>query len=329
MTKNFAGRLILIVLFCSGDLLAQAPETIPLRVARDMMNIDAVRREFVYALVEDKELALDIYYPRTKKPAGGFPVIVWFHGGGWIMGSKRQDVFVRDFPKYDFAVVSVQYRLALGATFPAQVHDARTACHWLWKNAAELGLDPDRMVLTGQSAGGHLALLTAYSEGRNPPGWGPALPKGTVKAVAAMYPPTDLLRLVPADAIDNALHPVALLLGGDVRSRVQQAREASPLNQARSGAPPTLLLHGLDDGIVPVEQSRILARRLRSLGVPVTLITPKGGHAFALFPDNALDAIKFLETVPSTKHIANSQALTANLSQLPPGNKTSKPSFKR
>lgn len=295
------------MLLCAVDGLAQVPENAPLRLLRNVMDIDAVRQEFVYATGEESELALDIYYPKSKKPAAGYPVIVWFHGGGWILGSKRQDVFVRRFPSHGFAVVSVQYRLALGTKFPGQVRDARTACHWLWKNAAELDLNPECMVLAGQSAGAHLALLTAYTEGRDLPGWGPPLPRGTVKAVAAMYPPTELLKLVGREAMDNASHPVALLLGGEVQSRIREARAASPIYQTRPGAPPTLLLHGTEDAIVPVEQSILLANRLRRIGVPVTLLLPREGHAFSLYPEKVFDVLNFLKTVPSLENCATSK----------------------
>lgn len=306
MSRHFASFLFAFMFLCTFDGLAQVPECAPLRLIRNVMGIDAVRQEFIYSQVEKSELALDIYYPRSKKPPAGYPVIVWFHGGGWISGSKRQDVFVRHFASHGFAVASVQYRLALREEFPAQARDARTACHWLWKNAAELNLDPECMMLAGQSSGAHLALLTAYTEGRNLPGWGPALPRGTVKAVAAMYPPTELLKLVGREAMDSAVHPVALLLGAEVQNRIRLAREASPVYQTRPGVPPTLLVHGTEDVIIPVEQSKLLANRLHRIGAPVTLLMPKEGHAFSLFPDKIINVLQFLETVPALRNRSTS-----------------------
>jgi acetyl esterase/lipase len=289
----------------SGPLRAEAPakprESFFLKTLRDRLGIDAVRREFVFGKLPDEELALDIYYPRMAPPPGGYPLIIWLHGGGWILGSKRQDVFVRHFPLYGYAIASVEYRLALGDSFPAQIRDVRTAAWWLWKNARELELDPSKFVVAGQSAGGHLALLLALTQGQEKKGWGPAVPRGTLKAVAAMYPPTDLLRLVPPGARDNPIHPVGLLLGAEVNKRLAQARAASPVNYASPGDPPTLLFHGSDDSIVPVEQSQLMAKRLRAVDVPVRLLITDAGHAFTLYPDRVEDILKFIDSVPALK----------------------------
>ena len=309
MYRKSCVALLCLLLASAIPATAQQGESLPVRAIRDTLDIDATRQEFPYSVAEDTELALDIYFPRQPKPKGGWPVIIWFHGGGWILGSKRQDVFVRHFPRYGYAVVSVQYRLAMGANFPDQIRDARAACRWVWENSDKLNLDRDRIMLAGQSAGAHLALLAAYTADRPLKNWGPTLPKGTVKAVAAMYPPTDLLRLVPRDSWGNALHPVALLLGAEVSARIRLARSASPINQVRRGAPPTLLLHGTKDSIVPVEQSVLLDKRLRSLGVPVTLNLVDDGHGFLLYPEKVEDVLKFIETVPALAGSTNDEPL--------------------
>lgn len=292
-----AGILVL------GDAVASESarprEGVLLGKIRDVLGVDAVRREFVFAKLPGEDLQLDIYYPRAAPPAGGYPLMIWIHGGGWILGSKRQDVFVRHFPRYDYAIASLEYRLAQKEPFPAQIRDVRTATDWLLKNAKDLEIDSSRVVVAGQSAGGHLALLLALTQGEEHPGWGPAPPRGSLKAVCALYPPTDLLRLVPPSARDNPLHPVALLLGDRVERRTALAKEASPIRHVDAAAPPTMLFHGTEDPIVPVEQSQLMARRLEARGVPVRLLLTEKGHAFTLYPDRVEDMLNFLHTVPA------------------------------
>lgn len=284
-----------------ADAPAKPRESFFLKVVRDRLGIDAMRREFVYAKSGSEDVRLDIYYPRTPAPPGGYPLIIWLHGGGWILGSKRQDVFVRHFPQYGYAIASIEYRLAQHEPFPAQIRDVRTATWWLHKNAKDLELDPSKFVVAGQSAGGHLALLLGLTQGEKKKGWGPILPKGTIKAVAALYPPTDLLRLVPPSARDNPIHPVALLLGDKVNKRIKLAKQASPVNHVSPGDPPTLLFHGSEDPIVPIEQSEIMTRKLKAAGVSTTFLVTESGHAFTLYPDRVDDILNFLKSVPSLK----------------------------
>jgi acetyl esterase/lipase len=297
---------IAILLLSSIAFAANAPaapakprENLLVKTVRDTLGIDAVRREFIYAKIPGEDLQLDIYYPRAAPPPGGYPLIIWIHGGGWILGSKRQDVFVRHFPRYGYAIASLEYRLAAGAPFPAQIRDVRTATGWLLKNANQLELDATKFAVAGQSAGGHLALLLALTQGESHSGWGPAPPRGSLKAVCALYPPTDLLRLVPPSARDNPLHPVALLLGDRVDHRAALARDASPVRYTDGGDPPTLLFHGSEDPIVPIEQSYLLNSRLKANGVPVRMLVIKKGHAFTLYPDRVGDILGFLNTVPA------------------------------
>lgn len=308
--------VVLAVLFLAnayGEQDVKPRESFFVKTVRNAFRVDAVRKEFAFGKAGDEILKLDIYFPRAAPPPGGYPLIIWIHGGGWILGSKRQDVFVRHFPRYGYAIASLEYRLAQEDPFPAQIRDVRTATAWLFKNARKLELDPSRFAVAGQSAGGHLALLLGLTQGEDLRGWGPAPPRGSLKAVCALYPPTDLLQLVPPSARDNPIHPVGLLLGGKVEERTAMARAASPVNHVDSSSPPTLLFHGREDPIVPVEQSYLMAQRLKRGRVPTRLLVIEGGHAFTLYPDHVDEILSFLNSVPALRPAAPTPAEAAGL----------------
>lgn len=251
----------------------------------------------VYSSRDDGDLKLDIYYPRTPPPPEGYPVILSLHGGGWIIGTKRKDLFLRSLVKQGFALVSPQYRLSSRAKFPAQIEDVRTASHWLLKNAKALKLDPDRMVATGASAGGHLALLLAMSGDKTlVPGGTSPLPRGFIKAVFVLYPVTDLYGIILPEKRGDTGNLVARLLGGSVMEKSAQARLGSPVNHVRTDAPPVYFLHGDKDRLVPLSQSTILQEKLQQSGVETKLLILQGrGHAFAPNREQVQDAAAFLK----------------------------------
>jgi len=275
-----------LLAFSTG--LLKSEETIaefPLvRGFENLFGLNFDRREYTYIQTPDHSLELDLYTPTTREPPAGYPLVLWLHGGGWIAGNKRVDLFIKDLTDLGYAVASVEYRLATEAKWPAQFDDARTALVWLLRNSEQLKIDPTRVAVSGQSAGGHLALLLAFAGSKSIKGAGsPKLPPEAVKAVIAMYPPTDLVDLVPGDQTTSDLHPVAILLGQPLASARQPAEEASPIRHATSSAPPVFLLHGDSDPVVPIEQSRKLAVRLERLGVPYRFDVREGdGHAFGL-----------------------------------------------
>jgi len=283
-------------MFCPAQPVAE--ESAPVHATRDLLGIPANRSEYLYEFEEGTHLTLDVYHPRMPKPPNGYPTIIWFHGGAWLMGSKRDDLHVDALLSHGFAIVSVQYRLSTAAEFPAQIKDAREAASWVLRKAESLHLDRNKLLLAGQSAGGHLALLTAYTEGQAMRGWGEPLPTGTTKGVIAFYPPSDLLELVPPSARDNPAHPVALLLGDKVERRAPLAKAASPINYVEAGLPPTLLFHGTQDMIVPANQSKNLARKLVHHHVPVKLVLSPAGHGFAMNQRRLQVTEQFLRGIP-------------------------------
>jgi len=231
---------------------------------------ETIHRDAVYAERDGRKLHLDLYVPAHQKPV---PVIVWIHGGGWKYGHKGYNLQVRRLASEGFAVASVEYRLlSPSARWPAQLDDCQDALSWLRKNGAQYGIDARRMGLAGESAGGHLVALLGLQEKQ---------PK--IRAVCALYPPTDLVAMGERYASYRRLSIFSQMFGGEISDRRQAARAASPIEYVTHRAPPFLLYHGGRDWLVPPAQSEALLDRLRAAGVESELIIlPQRGHAFPL-----------------------------------------------
>jgi acetyl esterase/lipase len=227
-------------------------------------------RDVTYRTVDGNALKLDVYTRYDQKPG---PTVFYIHGGGWLNGSKEQYVlWYLPYLELGLRVVAVQYRLSGDAPAPAGVEDCRCAFRWIVNHAAEYGIDPKRIVVSGGSAGGHLALFTAFGS----PGFekacpeaGPAEPQAV--AVISYYGPTDLAAL-----LDYGMPSLRKWLQGPTDPN-ELARRLSPLNFVRSGLPPVLTLHGDADKIVPYNQSVRLHEALTATGVPNQLFTAHGG----------------------------------------------------
>jgi acetyl esterase/lipase len=218
---------------------------------------------------------------------------VLFHGGSWSGGDEDGlEDRARHLAAHGLAVAAVRYRLASGmqpARFPAQASDARCAVRVLrGALAPRHHLDPGRILAGGFSAGGHLATLIALADG---PEAVAALddgscPDGTTSAAVqgafGWYAPLDLRGDAPAgDDLDRILRN---FLGAPPRSDPEVARRASPVAWASPGDPPVLLVHGEDDELVPIGQSRRLRDALAKSEVPGALVRVPGlGHGFRMF----------------------------------------------
>ncbi len=238
-----------------------------------------------YLTTDGYESKLDVMAPRNVQQP--LPTLVYIHGGGWVGGTKEGSV-LRTLPYLEMGwnVVNVEYRLARNALAPAAVEDCRCALSWVFQNAGEYGFDPDRIVLTGGSAGGHLSLITGMlpvSAGldRRCPVTNPEKPNRAtpldqemrVAAIVNWYGITDVGDLL---AGENA-KTYAVAWMGSMLDRFEIAKRVSPLTWVRKDLPPILTIHGDADLIVPYDHAVRLHRALDAKGVPNSLHTVSGG----------------------------------------------------
>ncbi len=231
---------------------------------------------------------LDIYLPEGNGP---FPLIVNVHGGGFMMGDKRNPAEADTFLANDYAVASVDYRLSGEATAPAQIHDLKAAVRWLRANAQRYNLDPERFAAFGQSAGGNLVALLGTSCGvaaLEAADLGNAEQSSCVQAVVDWFGPIDFLQMdrqfagtsCPATH-DAAGSPESRLVGAPIQTVPDHVRAVNPITYVTPDDPPFLIQHGTADCNVPPQQSQLLHDALEpALGADnVTLTLLEGaGH---------------------------------------------------
>lgn len=248
-----------------------------------------------------RPLTLDLYLPPTSlaRPAGGFPLVLYIHGGGWMGGDAHRSGPFVDFPgvlallaSRGYVVASMEYRLSGEARFPAQIQDVKAAVRWLRLHAGKYGIDPTRAVAWGASAGAHLASLAAVS--CNVPGLAPAPdakpdPGGAaavsdcVQGAVAWYGVFDLATIAAQARQAGALSrdvpeaPEWRLLGCFARECPKKLlAAASPAAYVDSKDPPMLLIVGAADTAVPHQQSLEMAEKLKAAGVEHELVVLPG-----------------------------------------------------
>ncbi len=247
-----------------------------------------IERDLVYSAARSGQapLLLDLYHPpesaeSAESIASSFfgtasqPAVVLIHGGSWQRGNReRMARNAEAIARAGFVVANIEYSLAPDYQFPAPLEDCRTAVRWLRQNASNYDIDAERIGAFGFSAGGHLALLLATTDGE-----AGAADSSAIQAVVAGAPPVDLYAFPENSAMRR-------LLGVRRKEAPELYRKASPINHISANDPPTFLYHGRYDWLVPVAQSRRMAAGLEAAGVTVKLLETKQGHQPAA-PDNA------------------------------------------
>ena len=262
----------------------QAATLADIRVMPDVSYLGAGRTE-----------KLDLYLP--VNPASGVrsPAFVCIHGGGWMNLSKSEGRSVEictTLAKAGYVAVSIDYRMGPGS-WPTNLFDCKNAVRFLRSHAAEYQLDPERIAVGGGSAGGHLAQMVGFTAGHpglEPVGAATPYPgvSSAVRAVVDMYGPSSVwitekthANQPPAERQAKLAERLAVFGAPDGAAEV--LRVASPVTHVTKKSPPVLILHGVNDPNVELDQSRDLAAALKKQGVEYELVFVEGvGHSFDL-----------------------------------------------
>ncbi|MCP9749452.1 alpha/beta hydrolase [Ferruginibacter sp. HRS2-29] len=228
----------------------------------------------VYAKVNDWEGKMDIYLP--AKSGTPTPVVINIHGGGWNKGVKESQTGFNTFFKMGFAVANIEYRLSGQATAPAAVEDTRCALIYLIKNAKALNIDVNKIVIMGGSAGGHLALMGGllandHRFDNNCAG----VENIKVAAIVDKYGITDVWDW--GYGVHKTSRSATQWLGAKAKDQ-EFAKTVSPITYVTKNSPPTFIVHGDADPIVPYEQSVELHKKFLEMGVKTQFITVPGGQ---------------------------------------------------
>lgn len=264
--KNLLVAIILIFV-----LVNTSAQNIPDHIRKTFPENTIYHQNIPYASDTLKKHLLDIYLPAAGK---NFPLIVWVHGGAWMLNDKYADMgymtnTLRGFIEKGYAVASIDYRHSTTAIFPAQIQDCNQALQFLFDNSDRYKIDRSKIALIGFSAGGHLASLLALSHNNTVNEFYPSgkKPSFNIKAVLDFYGPSDLMLFFANADINFVDDPIAILLGASPLKRPDLAKMASPVTYVDKNDPPFLIIQGEKDDSVPVAQSVLLKSYLDLAGV--------------------------------------------------------------
>ena len=236
-------------------------------------------RDIEFANPDNQHLQVNV--ARPKGGDGLLPAVVCIHGGGFRAGKRESyDRLCVTLAERGYVAITVTYRLAPAYPFPAAVLDCKAAVRWLRANAAKYHVDPERIGVTGGSAGGHLAQFLGVTAGvKEFEGAGNPDQSSAVACVVNFYGPSDLTKSYGKSV--DAAEVLPLFFGGDLSTKRREHITGSPLYWATPDAAPTLIVHGTKDDHVAYEQAVWMADRLKACAVEVELLTLEGaGHGF-------------------------------------------------
>jgi acetyl esterase/lipase len=248
------------------------------RVFPDHERTPLAGHNIIYKRANNIDLTLNVITagPETETR----PTVLYIHGGGWVHLSKEDRFFfVLPYLARGMNAVHLEYRTASQSLAPAAVEDCRCALRWVFRHAKEYGMDTEKLVMIGESAGGHLALMTGMLDPAagfdNACAWSLGQDPVRVAAIINYFGITDVPDLLEG----TNRRAWAVEWFGSLANRVELARQLSPINHVRPGMPPVITIHGTDDAAVPYQHAERLHEALERVGVPNCLVTiPGGGH---------------------------------------------------
>ncbi len=290
MTLQSTSRLYLTVILAFASSFAIADEAV------------TRTEDVIYARKFGTALTLDVFSPKQAegKPGNGAAVIFVVSGGWYSSHEAINQGFVNEFLKRGYTVFAVVHGSQPKFTIPEIVDDMHRAVRFIRSRASRYQIDPDRIGISGASAGGHLSLMqgTAGTLGNRDATDPVDRESSRVQAVACFFPPTDFLNYgkpdenamgrgvlknyrAPFDFHEfdktiNAFVPIT-----DEKRLIEIGRNISPVNHVTSDDPPTLIIHGDADSLVPIQQAEIVIEKLKTNNVPCELVVRKGqGHGW-------------------------------------------------
>jgi acetyl esterase/lipase len=265
-------KILFIILLVLNPVLGSSQESAPekpdgyfsnmtLKISYALGRLDLVETDFplpdnideykdiVYKTVDNKDLKLDIYHKKDVSEAT--PLIIFIHGGAWKKGDKHDYwPYLIPYAEKGYITATIQYRLTDVAIYPAQLNDVISAVIWLQEHAKEYHIDKNKIVLVGGSAGGHLAMMAAYSDSSL-----------NIKGIVNLYGPSDLTTPYARETAS-----VQKLIGKTYQEAPELYRMASPVTYINKDMPPTITFQGTLDELVPYEQSDNLDKKIKEAG---------------------------------------------------------------
>jgi acetyl esterase/lipase len=284
--------VVVLAIWLTGGALAQtAPSTQPVEATPTSFPNAETQ---VYRKVGGQELLVHVMKPAGWKASDKRPVLVWFFGGGWNRGTPERSIsYAKRAAAWGMVGVAPDYRVRdrHGTTPAESVADARAAVRWVQDHAAELGIDPAKVVVGGNSAGGHLAIWAAIAEA----------PVGSKAEESPLVKPAAMILTSPAaDTTDPRMM---------ARFKGQHA-ELSATQNMNAKMPPTILFHGDADPTVPYTVATSLDKALRDSGNDVTFVTiPGGNHGWrSQFPEWSKKSDGMIQEFLAARGLADGQA---------------------